>query len=550
LTSLPASLGYSYAHLAPANQRLLAAVCLFHGTVDTHVLANFSTVDGVPERFRGVTEPAWAAALDVAAEAGLLTDVGAGMYRIHPALPAFLAAAWRGEDPAGYEPQRAVATRALLTAYAIFGVWLLQQISSGDSELANTVIGLQQGTMGYLLGYALEGKHWAEAGGIAGQLCLYLEAQGRYAEVDAWTDRVRLATEGPSGSPPSLDSLPGGLWLGFTGSQAASQMSRGRLDEAEQTYRDILAMLHAQPKSPLRQSRLAVSYHQLGMIARELGRLEKAQDWHTRSLAIEEDLGNRSGIAGSCHELGTVSLRRGRLEEAQAWYTRSLAIKEELGDRSGIASSYHQLGRVAQERGRLEQARDWYTRSLAIMEEVGDRRGIASCCHQLGIVAADRGRLEEAQAWYTRSLAIKEEIGDRSGIASSYHELGRVAIMRDKFEEARDWYTRSLAISEKIGDRPAMAATYAQLSALTEIQGNHRQALKWAVRCVALFGEVPHPATGHAPELLAVLTHQLGTSALEACWQQVTGDPLPDRVRDYVRSYRPDPGDASGGTGR
>ena len=34
LTSLPASLGYSYAHLDPAHQRLLAAVCLFHDIAD------------------------------------------------------------------------------------------------------------------------------------------------------------------------------------------------------------------------------------------------------------------------------------------------------------------------------------------------------------------------------------------------------------------------------------------------------------------------------------------------------------------------------------
>ena len=31
----------------------------------------------------------------------------------------------------------------------------------------------------------------------------------------------------------------------------------------------------------------------------------------------------------------------------QDWYTRSLAIEEELGDRSGTAASYHQLGTVA-----------------------------------------------------------------------------------------------------------------------------------------------------------------------------------------------------------
>ena len=155
LTSLPASLGYSYAHLGPAHQRLLAAVCLFHGTADADVLAGFSASDGVPQRFQGGSREAWGAVLDAAAGAGLLTGLGRGMYRLHPALPAYLAARWRAEDGAGYDGQRAAATRALLSAYAAFGGWLKGQIGSGDAGLAYTIIGLQQRTMGHLLGYAL-----------------------------------------------------------------------------------------------------------------------------------------------------------------------------------------------------------------------------------------------------------------------------------------------------------------------------------------------------------------------------------------------------------
>ena len=125
LTSLPASLGYSYAHLDPAHQRLLTAVCLFHDTADADVLGAFSAVDGVPQRFQGVSRETWAEVLDAAAGAGLLTGLGGGMYRLHPALPAYLAARWRTEEPAGYDDQRAAATRALLSAYAAFGDWLL-----------------------------------------------------------------------------------------------------------------------------------------------------------------------------------------------------------------------------------------------------------------------------------------------------------------------------------------------------------------------------------------------------------------------------------------
>ena len=43
---------------------------------------------------------------------------------------------------------------------------------------------------------------------------------------------------------------------------------------------------------------------------------------------------------------------------------------------------------------------------------------------------------------------------------------------------------------------------------------------------------------------MAQLTHQLGIEKLEQCWQQVIGQPLPDAVRTYVSSYRPEGGES------
>ena len=41
-----------------------------------------------------------------------------------------------------------------------------------------------------------------------------------------------------------------------------------------------------------------------------------------------------------------------------------------------------------------------------------------------------------------------------------------------------------------------------------------------------------------------------GLPALEACWQKVTGGPLPSAVRDYVHSHDPDAGDTPEGAGQ
>ncbi len=67
------------------------------------------------------------------------------MYRIHPALPGYLAARWRAEEPdAATTRSGDAATQALATAYAAVGRWLNEQIESGDAGLAYAVIGLQR----------------------------------------------------------------------------------------------------------------------------------------------------------------------------------------------------------------------------------------------------------------------------------------------------------------------------------------------------------------------------------------------------------------------
>jgi tetratricopeptide (TPR) repeat protein len=313
-TSLAASITYSFTHLADKTQRLLPAVCLFHGITDAVLLAMFSGAPGVPDRFSGASAQDWAQALDDAARVGLVTQLGSGMYRVHPALPFDLAAQWRAEEPGSYDSMRDAATRALAIACAAFGYWLNQQIRSGDAEFAYTAIGLQRRTLGAMLGYALDHQMWAEAQEITQPLNHYWNARGVDEEAGAWTDRAQLATEGPDGSPPRLDTAAGALWLFLTGAQANRQQRAKRLEDAERSYRQILDMLHAQPAATQQQSHIATASHQLGIVAQVRGRLEDAQDWYRKSLAIREALGDRPGMASSYHQLGNLAQLAGGME--------------------------------------------------------------------------------------------------------------------------------------------------------------------------------------------------------------------------------------------
>ncbi len=736
LSSLGACVTYSFAHLNRETRRLLPAVSLFHSVADADVLARFSDREGTPFRFAGTSKQQWTAALEDAAQVGLLTRQGAGMYRIHPALPGYLVLGWRAEDPAGYGAEREACEDAMCAASADLSWSLTRQIESGDAAPAYAIIGLQRRTLGTMLQHALDRGMWREAEGIVRALDEYWDTRGLGTEAAGWADRVLNATTGPGQDTP-VATRARSLWLYTTYHKASSQKDAGQPEDAARTSRRALSYLRDQPETEWTRRNIAGIYHQLGIVAQERGQLDEADEWYRKSLAIKEELGDRPGMAITYHQLGNAATDRGRLSEAGEWYRKSLAINEELGDRPGMASTYHQLGNIArraerlddadrwygkslaineelgnrpgmasdyhqfgmtvQRRGRLDEADDWYRKSLAIKEELGDRTGMAityhqlgvtaqargrldeaddwyrraiqireelglralvatgyhqlgmtardrgrldeadewyrkslaieeeldnrpgmaSTYHQLGILAKDRGRLDEADGWYRKSLAIKEELGDRPGMAGTYHQLGNIAHRRrrlneadgwyrkslaisqelgdrptmastyhqlgnadclrgrldeadgwyrkslaineklrnrpgmalsyhqfgmtakrrGRLDEADGWYRKSLAISQELGDRPGMAATYVQLGLVAEARRQPRQALEWNIRCVTVFAQFPHPMTGTGPSALARLTGQLGITALDQAWRQVTGQPVPQEVRDYIASH-------------
>jgi len=531
LSSLGACITYSFAHLGERARRLLPALSLLHGTADANLLMIMSSVGGAPERFAGAGWQEWAAVLEDAERVGLLAGIGAGMYRIHPALPGYLAASWKADEPDRYEQEREACEQSMCSAAAHYSRWAIDQIDSGNASMAYAITGGHRRTLGTMLSRALNHRAWRDVEGMVRALNEYWDTRGLDEEAAAWADRILSATARPPLGPAEGARS---LWLYVVNHQASRQAEAGRPDLAEQTYQQVLAWLHAQPASEWIRESTSVILQHLGNTAQARGLLDQADNWYRRSLTITEELGNRPGLARIYHQLGITAQARGLLDQADNWYRKSLTITEELGNRPYMAATYHQLGNTARAREQLDQADNWYRKSLTIREELGDRPHMSAIYHQLGITAQARAQLDQADNWYRKSLTITEELGNLSYMTATYHQLGTTAQARGQFDQADNWYRKSLALKEKLGDRLGPALTYAQLGLLAEERNQTQQALEWNIRCVSLFSEFPSPQTGTSPAALARLTRQLGLPALEQAWQQVTGQPLPTSVRDYA----------------
>jgi tetratricopeptide (TPR) repeat protein len=215
------------------------------------------------------------------------------------------------------------------------------------------------------------------------------------------------------------------------------------------------------------------------------------------------------------------------------------------------------LGQYWKTRGLGEEAGAWADRILDAIEDPGQTTpgGPASSLWlYTTIEQATRqkaaGQLDLAGYTYRHALAYLQDEPEtewtRSNISVIYHHLGMTAEERGRLDEAEDWYRQSLTIKEQLGNRRGMALTYAQLGRLAEDRTQAPLALEWNIRCVTLFDEFPSTMTGTGPSALVRLSRQLGMPALQAAWQQITSQPVPPEVRDYVISHHDD--DQPGGT--
>ncbi len=106
--------------------------------------------------------------------------------------------------------------------------------------------------------------------------------------------------------------------------------------------------------------------------------------------------------------------------------------------------------------------------------------------------------------------------------------------LRDRRPDAEEWYRKALAIGREAGDAVVLASSLRALATFAEERDEPRHALALLVEGATQFEEFPHPLAGLVPEELRRLAHGLGMDVLREEWRKVTGNELPQQVREYV----------------
>lgn len=127
-----------------------------------------------------------------------------------------------------------------------------------------------------------------------------------------------------------------------------------------------------------------------------------------------------SGLAVAYHELG-------QLETATRYATRSVALLEILRDRVSLARSENNLGLILMARGDLAAARKHLDRSVELCDETDLRVGRSPILTSLCELCLQEGNVEQASTFAEEALQLAESLNEGWFVAEAHLWKGRIA---------------------------------------------------------------------------------------------------------------------------
>lgn len=239
---------------------------------------------------------------------------------------------------------------------------------------------------------------------------------------------------------------------------------QGKLTEAEPHFQ-ACAHLASQLEQP---AVLADAQHRLGWIAHSRRDYTQAERLYLEAKLIRETLNPPDPLAlsRSWHQLGILAQDMGDFQAAQTYYDQSLALRRAEAASYLVAASLHQMATLAVAQKDWPQTTVYLTEAITIQQTLKDRAGEAYALDQLGVVAQQQQQWSTARTHYLNSLKLKEALGDTVGLLRAKMHLGEVCLAQKKFDEAKDWFEDSLKDSQNLAELHFQAQAHLKLGTL------------------------------------------------------------------------------------
>jgi tetratricopeptide (TPR) repeat protein len=457
--SLGVSLRYgSQSAFDEKERRILALLSFFQGFLYVDALMLMGQGSFSLEELLWLKREDGLKLLDRAAEVGMLTALGGGYYRIHPALPWF----YRGLFQQYYKGREEEAMRAFVEALGTLGDYYMYQYEAGNREVVS-VLAAEEANLLYALRMALRRGWWgATIGAMQGLASLYEHAGW-------WIEWRRLVEE----IMPFFVDL--------------------KTDNSLPNREEEWGIITGYRLSLAKRSRLWDDAQRLATKRMEWDRKRAGPSFAMNPHDLDGDCRNKiRNYIISLGDLAEIQMKNGDRICIRS-YVETIEMCEKYGFRIEASSYSRNLGNVYRnlpEVRDLDQADSWYKHGLDITDEL-DNLERGRCLISLAHVASERfletikeGRANEkhfeaAEDIYLQAL-VAFPLSAVNELAATHNGLGVVYGNAGKFDESLTHFQEAISFIDTIGDISRAARYRFNIAINLANTGRLMDALKYA----------------------------------------------------------------------
>ena len=178
---------------------------------------------------------------------------------------------------------------------------------------------------------------------------------------------------------------------------------------------------------------------------------EQAVDCYERIGALQE-------AAKWTDALSTFLAGKGDLPAALSYSKRSLALDEQRGDKRGVAVSWVNVGTLHLMMGHEAEALECQQKALRLFQDIGDKQGEAQALYNLGNFYL-KSNEDAASAYFEQTIAIAEPHRFDTLLVGAMALLGPLYNRRGRNAEAVLMLEKALSVLENFSDQGQAPAT-------------------------------------------------------------------------------------------
>ena len=237
------------------------------------------------------------------------------------------------------------------------------------------------------------------------------------------------------------------------------------------------------------------SLNMLGVVYTRTDAVKSALNYHQEALVLAETVENPSrnikrSINVSLNGVGNIYRKLRQYPQAIEKFSKSLKLEEELGNKLGLAINHQNIGDCYEAQGKLEDALENFQLSLAYNNQIDSERGKVICNYSIAHVYVHQNKSEVAEVMLVETLKNARKLGDPKIISDVLQNLGVALMEQNKYNEADILLKESLKIAQQYNLPEQIIDASKSLSKIWEFKGDYKKAFQYYQQAKSLENEI------------------------------------------------------------